>query len=468
MPKVVGERIRASKHSIGCRPSRMSTLTLFALGLSALTGALLVQNKPTAAANTDELKAELANLQRRLAALRNARRRTAHAAAVDSGSKPRSWKLPGTNTSLRIGGYVKLDMIYDINAGAGNSLKASRIPIDGTVAGNRQGHWRLHSRRSRIYIKTWTPTEWGKMATHIEVDFSGAGGNQLISNSSGLRLRHGYGRLGPLLAGQTGSNFNAGEGDPETLDSGGPPGVASNRQPQIRYNHDFGGGTTLALAIENPETGLIISVNPASGSGLGLGPSHDPWPDFTFRLRHRWGRSSASVSGVFRRLNINNGGGISASAFAWGLTAGVGWRFNKGRTALGGTVYGGMGIGRYTTMVFATAVYNGTSAANQSLKTVPVIGGQIWLNHAWTNTIRTNVGYGRAYANVQYANRSVLGGKTGLGAYGQDAWRVWANLIWSPVDNAEIGIEYMYAFRGEANSANGKAHRLQASFKYSF
>jgi len=456
------------RQSNDSRPTRVSTLTLFTHRLATLTAALLVANTPVAAASLDKLEAELTRLQQRLEALQHANPRIAPAAAVETGSKPRSWKLPGTNTSMHIGGYIKLDLIYDINASAGDSLGGTAIPIDGTAAGNRQGHWRLHARQSRFYVKTWTPTDWGEMATYISGDFFGAGGNQLISNSHGLRLRQAYGHLGPFLAGQTGSNFSAGEGDPEILDFDGPPGVITNRQAQIRYTHDFGGGATLALAIENPETGLIISVNPGSAAGLGLGPSHDTLPDFTFRLRHRRSRSSASFSGVFRRLNVDNGGGISASAFGWGLTAGVGWRFNKGRTAIGGTVYGGMGIGRYTTMAFTSAVYNGTGTVNQSLNTVPVIGGQVWLNHAWNSMIRTNVGYGRAYANVQHANRSALGGKNGLGAYSQDIWRVWANLIWSPVDNAQIGIEYMYNFRGEANSANGKAHRLQASFKYSF
>ena len=441
--------------------------------VAVAVAALMVTSAPVAAETMDKLNAQLESLQRRLESLeaierRRAKRRLAPAAAVEAGAKPRSWKLPGTNTSMQIGGYVKLDLIYDVNANAGDALGATDVPIDGSSPGNRQGNWRLHARQSRFFIRTWTPTDWGELSTHIEGDFFGTGGNQLISNSNAFRLRQAYGSLGPVLAGQTWSNFGAPEGEPETLDFGGPPGVISNRQAQIRYTHSFGAGTTLALAIENPETGLIISTNPVSAAGLGLGPSTDPLPDFTFRLQHQWDGSSASFSGIFRRLNVDNGGGNSASAFGWGLTAGVGWRFNKGKTAIGGTVYGGKGIGRYTTMAFTSAVYNGTSTANQSLDTVLVIGGQVWLNHAWSDTIRTNVGYGRAYANVQSANKSAGGGKNGLGAYSQDTWRGWANLIWSPVNDVEIGIEYIYSFRGEANSANGKAHRIQVSFQYNF
>ena len=41
---------------------------------------------------------------------RRARRRVAPAVAAEQGAKPRSWKLPGTNTSMQIGGYAKLDI----------------------------------------------------------------------------------------------------------------------------------------------------------------------------------------------------------------------------------------------------------------------------------------------------------------------------------------------------------------------
>jgi hypothetical protein len=42
------------------------------------------------------------------------------------------------------------------------------------------------------------------------------------------------------------------------------------------------------------------------------------------------------------------------------------------------------------------------------------------------------------------------------------------NLIWSPVANSDLGIEYIYADRKTEDGLNGHLKRLQASAKYSF
>ena len=178
---------------------------------SALLGsgaavALLAASVPASADQIDELRSQIQSLQDKMSQLEKSqvsKRRVAPAAAVESGAKPRSWKLPGTNTSMQIGGYAKLDLIYDINAAAGDSLGAA--PVDGSAAGRAQGNFRLHAKQSRFWIRTWTPTDWGELETHLQADFEGTGGNQIVSNSNTFRMRHAYGRLGPVLAFETDS-----------------------------------------------------------------------------------------------------------------------------------------------------------------------------------------------------------------------------------------------------------------------
>ena len=53
------------------------------------------------------------------------------------GSFPKSFKIPGTDTSLRIGGYVKADAIYDVNAAQGDQISPTTIPLAGTSAAQR-------------------------------------------------------------------------------------------------------------------------------------------------------------------------------------------------------------------------------------------------------------------------------------------------------------------------------------------
>jgi len=471
----------------------MNRKKLTLVGASAAVS-LLAASLPVSAGEIDEMRSQLQDLKDKMSQLdkmRDSKRRIAPAATVESGAKARSWKLPGTNTSMQIGGYAKLDLIYDINANKGDDLgRIQTTAPEGSAAGNRQGNFRLHARQSRIFIRTWSPTDWGELATHIEGDFEGSGGNQLISNSNSFRLRHAYGRLGPVLAGQTWTTFAALHALPETLDFGGPAGQIFVRQGQIRYTHSFGGGTLLMLSVENPEV-LPIGGGPGSTSVVGTlavttivvpggavpvaGP--DGLPDFVVRLQHRWSSGMVSLAGLFRQLQVNNGMATHDTTFGWGVRFGFSHRFNDRKTTVGFQAFYGRGIARYT-LAGPDAVLNGPAGPAAQLDAVEQAGGMVWIQHHWTETIRSNVAYGRNWVNVvdsMTAGVAGLPGKSGIGAIalfggplGQDMWTVHANLIWSPIPQVDIGVEYSFAFAGLINAANGKTHRIQASFKYAF
>ena len=441
---------------------------------SALLGtgaamAIVAAGVPASADEIDELRQQIQRLQDKMGQLEREqvkKRRVAPAAAVEAGSKPRSWKLPGTNTSMQIGGYAKLDLIYDINANTGDSIGIP--PRDGTAAANQQGNFRLHARQSRLFIRTWTPTDWGELATHLEGDFFGGGGTQTASNSNAFRLRQAYGRLGPVLAGQTWTTFMILSGLPNVLDFSGPTGIVFVRQAQIRYTHSFGGGWTFQAAVENPDTSVLAVT---TTSPTASGSPNDPIPDFVVRLNKRGSWGSASIAALFRYVTADDGVASSAEAFAWCLTAGGGFRFNRGRTAIGGVVTGGRGCGRYMIASSGTpdAILNGTNPSNADLDLITYIGGTIWLQHRWTDTIRSNIVYGRMFSDLAGA---AAGGKGAVAATSagqtQDYTTVHANLIWRPVPAVDIGIEYIYQFAGIINGANGHGHRIQVAFQYRF
>ena len=443
---------------------------------SALLGsgaaiAIMAAGVPAGADEIDELREQIQRLQSKMGQLERAqirKRRVAPAAAVEAGSKPRSWKLPGTNTSMQIGGYAKLDLIYDINGAAPGSDSILIPPRDGSAVANQQGNFRLHARQSRLWIRTWTPTDWGELQTHLQGDFFGGGGTQTASNSNAFRLRQAYGSLGPVLAGQTWTTFMILSGLPNVLDFSGPTGIVFVRQAQIRYTHSFGSGWSLQLAVENPDTSVVATTTTAPTAS---GSPNDPIPDFVVRLNKRGSWGSASIAGLFRQVTVDDGVSSSASTFAWCLSAGGGFRFNRGRTAIGGVVTGGQGCGRYMIASSGTpdAILNGTNPSNADLDTITYIGGTIWLQHRWTDTIRSNVVYGRMYSDLAGA---ASGGKGAIGAAApgqtQDYTTVHANLIWRPVPPVDIGIEYIYQFAGIINGANGRNHRIQLSFQYRF
>lgn len=130
---------------------------------------------------------------------------TAPANVITAGDIPGSFKIPGTDTSVSVSGYVKGDFIYDLDADVGDSFSVAAIPNEGV---DDQEHVRLHARQSRLRVKSHTEVGNGSsIDTHIEGDFFGSGGNELFSNSTSFRIRHAYGQYntpgGSLLAGQT-------------------------------------------------------------------------------------------------------------------------------------------------------------------------------------------------------------------------------------------------------------------------
>ena len=176
--------------------------------------AMLAVSLPASASDIDEMRAQIQALQDKIAKIEvQEQHRVAPAAAVEAGSKPKSWKLPGTNTSMNIGGFAILQFDYDLNGQSG-AYGPATAPVDGSAGSKRQGEFDLNARQSRIFVSTSTPTDWGDLQTLIEFDMNGTGG-QLTSTGAeynsnqgaALRMRKAYGQLGPVLAGQDTTTF---------------------------------------------------------------------------------------------------------------------------------------------------------------------------------------------------------------------------------------------------------------------
>jgi len=459
----------------------------FAYGRSALLGsgaAFILATAATAASAADtlaqrraQMQQQIEQLERRLTELEarktDARRmrRVAPAAAVEAGSRKRTWKLPGTNISMRIGGFAQLDLIYDINAFSGDGLSSDgasggSFPSKGSAAANRQGNFRLMARRSRFYIRTWTPTDFGTLETRIEGDFFGTGGNQLISNSNSFRLRHAYGKLGPLLAGQTNSNFRFSEFEPRFFEDRGPAGLGGPRQGLVQYTHSFGGGTELAVSVENPETGRAATSTAFVGGTVAVSGAgaNDRVPDFAVSLRHKWSSGIVRIAGLFGERGIEDGAGTNGRDTMWGVQAGLVLAFNNKRTKVGIVFFYGEGIGRYFRGQPAEVAVSGLGSSSESVNSVRNYGGYAWIRHQWTNTLQTNLMYGRNNGDVeQHIAKALIPANT-LDVH----WTVHANIVWEPIRDVALALEYIFAKSQFHNAAAATVHRIQMTARYNF
>jgi hypothetical protein len=452
---------------------------------------------PALAGEIDDLDAQIDQLQSHLDQLKKQRSEigtkpaAAPADAVVGGDFPGSFKLPGSDTSVAIRGYTKLDVLFDVNQQAGDSFDVTQLSPNGSAAERRGEQVRIHAKQSRLTFETRTPTNYGQLETYIQGDFFGAGGTQFLSNSTSFRIRHAYGVLGPVLAGQTWTNWANIDDDPETLDFQGPAGQVFNRQGQVRYTLESG-KFTLSASIENPSQDVVAAPFVFTDGSIPT-PATQPnnsisrMPDITARevYSDTWGHISVGVIG--RYFETDNGGGDSglppkqnATAFGGGVDASG--TINLGQLVdyapivsdqIGFNGFYGSGIARYVTEggCFAAAVIKnlGTTAVREV--TQPCWGGFAWYLHNWTDTLRSSAVFG-----IQRNHNSNAIGPAFDIFLADRIITSHVNLIWSPIKSVNIGAEYMWGekdFRPTAvNPSNshksGTDNRIQLSAQYIF
>jgi len=450
------------------------------------------------------LRQQLEAMKERLAKLeadKREKRSVSAAAAVEAGDKPRSWKLPGTNTSMNIGGFVKFSTQWSFNNdGVTSNLEGTGAGLlrgaQGSAAENafNGGTFQMTARRSRFWIQTWTPTDWGELRTYIEADFAANGGLGAIQV---LRLRHAYGTLGPVLAGQTTTLFGGLIGAPELLDDGSPQALGALRVPQIRYTHNFGGGLTLAVALEDSAdrndanlpgfaqvganctgTSCALFTSTAFASGTFFGPKR--WPDVTAALQWNFPNGAMYLSGVIGQIDVDSGGagpsGLVRADSTWRWGGALGARYDFGRVEIGGQGYFGQGIGfKYNgppTGFLDTIIITQSGSNSTDLRAVTSYGGTAYVQVKLTDTIRATAagswGMQEAaseipgYYTAGSTSRAVLTGQTNVFLSGH------GNILWNPVPQVTFGAEYSYQFAAKYNGPNVHLNRLQFSVIYRF
>ncbi|MEC5293182.1 DcaP family trimeric outer membrane transporter [Aurantimonas sp. C2-6-R+9] len=265
-----------------------------------------------AAGSADEIRAmraQMATMAKRLEQLETQQAGTRKdveankSAGFRPGSKLGTFLLPGTDSEVEISGYVKGDFIYDVDEATGDVF----VPEAISTSGPDEQRFRAHARQIRLAVKTSTPTAWGPLKTHVEGDFFGGGGNEVFSNSSPFRLRHAYGTVGPVLVGQTWSNFMPIESYPTTVDFNGPAGIPFIRQAQFHYTTPIYDRLKFSASVENSEFSGRNAAGPISESiNLGIRAGVDVAPDVTAALTYADDWGLIKLAGVGRYLGSPN------------------------------------------------------------------------------------------------------------------------------------------------------------------
>lgn len=352
----------------------------------------------------------------------------------DADLPPGWWRLPKTSTQLKIGGYVKLDMIHDFDPiGSPDFFDVSKIPTDGSKGESTL----LHAKETRLYIDSKTPTKIGDIRAYVEGDFYGSGG--------AFRLRHAFIEINDRwLVGQWWSNFMDENIIPPTLDFEKPAAYAFARHAMVRWKHPVSDNSYLSISLEDPNANGQAPNQP--------GEFESPLPDLTvrYRLTKDWGHLQLSGFAAQLRYRFAAGGKQDVSLFGINLSG----QYNLlDQDKIIYQVLYGPGSGRYR------GGYSAALDANGELEALTDFGITAGYLHYWSKAFSSLLVY-------NFGSNDNTAGQPDSDLHETSYFAV--NLLWHFIDNAFVGMEYLRGKRLDVSEMEGTANRLQFSVKYKF
>lgn len=350
-----------------------------------------------------------------------------------SGLFEKAFRIPDTDVFIRFGGYVKLDAIHDFNAiDSTDSFVVSTIP----VGGDQRTNTRLDARQTRLNLDVRWPVEVIDQPVRVFVE------GDFWSDQDQIRLRHAYGEVGQWLVGKTWTAFTDITALPNTLDFESSVAMTTRRQGQIRWTWQSPWEPiTAAISVEDASSQIEVPE-------LIQGQLRTPYPDLVFHVRHHDEDVTAQVAFLYRRLGFQMPGQGVQTSDAWGVNFSGSILLTESDQFL------------YQFMIGeGTGSYRGLpDAAPINLSEGKLLENRAWtvgFAHNWTETLSSNFTYSQSTIDN-------LSGQSADAIHSTEYLAV--NLIWNPIKNTFLGIEYLYGTRENRSGNRGKANRLQLSY----
>ena len=431
--------------------------------LPVITAFMGLISFPAMSDELDDLKSQLAELSRKVEHLEQLKKQETLTVEetipaetlVTAGEVPGSWKIPGTDTSMRIDGFIRAHMIYDIGprpTSTGGDVASIRSAIlEGTPEFENRGDVRIAGRDARFNIATYTPTRFGRMYTFIQGDFKGDPdnkGSRATTNRTAFTLRHAYGELGNFLFGQTYSNYLDNSVFPDKVDPTGPVGRTMVRQGQIRYTHHLSNDSEFAVALENPRG----DFHDADDNNL-----DDSYPDLTMHYRYETDRWLYQFSGMLRRIGIKDTLiGADDEVMGWALNHSGMFLLPGSEDRITWYINSGDGIGRY---LEGGPDLGASVGVDGNLDTQFGYGGFVTYKHWWTDNLQSNLDFGISFFDLNPDEDPEANSKL---------YSSHINLIWTPIEQLEFGLEYVWGHREVHDGREGNVNRIHVNSVFYF
>ena len=366
--------------------------------------------------------------------------------------------------SMEIYGFAMLDVGQDfkqIDPDWFDTMRVTKLPSFEKQFGDDNRTF-FSVRQTRFGVRTSSPTTLGELKTQFEFEMFGTG---VDAGQTTIRLRHAYGELGQVGAGQYWSPFMDIDIFPNQLEYWGPTGMVLFRNVQVRWMPIRTASQQVTLALERPgasnDAGLLadrIELEDVTG--------RFPMPDISghYRMMGDWGHVQAA--GMLRKMawddNNDDRFDLSGDAFGWGINLTSALKATSRDTLRLGFVYG-EGIQNYMndSPVDAGIVRQpGNLLTPVTADPIPILGIVAFVDHNWNSRWSTAAGY-------SFQDNDNREGQS------PDAFRIGhyalGNLLFTPVPNVLVGGELQWGRRENyLDGFSSDGFKLQFSFKYNF
>jgi hypothetical protein len=405
--------------------------------------------------------------------------------------------IPGTDTCVKWGGYVRYEAYH-------NEATGAYPTTTNTGFFSRTANvWSQHA-RFRLTSDVRSQTEYGTLRSYFSAGFNWHNTATNPDTQAGaVAFERAFIQFAGFTFGRTESFFAFYNGAayglvPTQYDaSTGPAGINV-----AAYTAQFGNGVSATISLEDSQqrSAPVVDANQTAQFGIAASTytagtndlSGNKTPDIVGNIRvdQAWG--SAQIMGALHQIGGNYWNTANGCATANTTLCGHpddkwGWAIGAGMTlkmpwdqrdtlsfqvayAEGATRYvangsgnhflhknGGIAVGQFTDAVFGNPVagYDG------SLQLTEAWGGTVAFEHYWTPSLRTSVI--AAYLDVSYNGtvKNFLVGCTAPLVRGSDAcnpdwsaWRIGSRTMWNPVANLDVGVEVFYSKINTAYAGN--------------
>jgi hypothetical protein len=358
---------------------------------------------------------------------------------------PGFFRIPGTETFLKIGGYFKTDFIYDGKpAGNAESFIPSSFPVGLPGVNNTT----VSIRPTRMSLDFRVPTEaLGDVRFYVEADLFG-------TNTTTPRLRHAYTQAKNFLIGQTFSNFQDPDAGPDGLDFQGPNSQVALRNPQFRYTFALAKTTSLSVSVEKATSDVAFETPQFKDL------PNSPAPDGTIKFRQETSGGHIQVAGLFRDVSAYLPNGKADSVFGWGTMVAGAQKIGGSKDMLTYQFAYGQGMERYVNDTSGLGIDAAPISNSQPhLRALPIIAPYFGYQHYWAPKVRSSIIYGFD----QVTNTAYEPGTT----YHKSNYMA-TNIIWNPFGSLNVGTEFLYGWVKYKNNSSANDPRIMFSAKYDF